>query len=196
MSIYDIFTEMHLRATADLVSNHEQNIRHLAAQMGLDPDQAWIEAQIPKVEMSCPVCGQPATMSILCRGCGGGAFSDCGDAELAAARQHLLNLPVETPQARQYAAAHAFNPSGCMVCPNCIEQTLASSAVCPLLWIISPRSGLTHLALIQLQDHDPDDEYQLLYEMWTEILADGPASHWRYHLFHHAIPAAFQSLIP
>jgi len=194
MSIFDIFTEMHLRITSGLVANHERCIRDIAVQVGVDPDQAWAEAQVPKVEMSCPVCGQAATMSILCRGCGGGAFVEYGEVELAVARQRLLDLPVGTAEQRQHAAAHAFGLGGCMVCPDCIEQTLVNSAVCPLLWIVSPRSGLTHLALIELQDDDPGDEYQMIYEMWTEVLADGPASQWRYYLFNQAILAAFQAL--
>jgi hypothetical protein len=140
--------------------------------------------------MTCPACGQPATMSLMCRGCGGGAFSDYDDQELDEARQHLLDLPAGTPQTRQYAAAHAYNPGGCMVCPDCIEQTLTNSDVCPLLWIISPGTAIFYLANV---DQDVKDELQRVAHLWVDVLADDDARAWRYHLFNDAIPNALQT---
>jgi hypothetical protein len=206
LSIFDIFTEVQLRMTADgstelaevLTANHEQHVRQLAAQMGLDPDEAWAEAQKLRVEMTCPACGpkswrtfarEPATMTLMCRGCGGSAFSDYEDDELDEARQHLLDLPVGTPETRQYAAAHAFNPGGCMVCPGCIEQTLTNDRICPLLWIISPGTASYYLATYT------SEKYEHITHLWVDVLADGPATVWRFHLFNHAIPAALQSFI-
>ncbi len=194
MSVLNLFTEMHLRSTVELIAGHERLVREMAERAGLDADRAWAEAQVPTVEMTCPACGQPATMALLCRGCGGGAFSDYAEVELTAARQRILGLLVGSPQARQHAADHAFGPGGCMVCPDCIEQTLTNSDICPLLWILSPRSGLTHLTLIQMQGEDPDDEYRLIFEMWADTLADGEAAEWRVCLFEQAIPEAFRAL--
>jgi hypothetical protein len=176
-----------------MVANREQRIRELAERMGLDPDRAWAEAQAPKIELTCPVCGQPATMSIQCRGCGGDAFAEYGNAELAAARRHILDLPVGTPEARKYAAEHAFGPGGCMVCADCIEQTLSNDAICPLLWIISPRTGLNHLGLAQAQNDDPEDEYRRIFDLWANVLAAGDAAEWRTQLFNQAIPNALQA---
>lgn len=193
MSIFDLFTQMHLDGSADMVANHEKLIREMAANMGLDPDQAWAEAQIPRVEMTCPACGQPSTMTLLCRGCGGGAFAEYPGDEIAQARQHILDLPVGSPEARQHAAGNAFNPSGCMVCPNCIEQTLTNDAICPLHWLISPHTGINHLAMAQAQDQAPQDELRRVIHLWTNTLASGQAAEWRTHLFSHAIPNAIQA---
>jgi hypothetical protein len=190
MSIFDIFTEMHLQMTADMIADHEKLVREVAERMGLDPDQAWAEAQTPKVEMTCPACGQPATMTLMCRGCGGGAFSDYEDDELNQARQHLLDLPIGTPEARQHAAAHAYNPGGCMVCPGCLEQTLVNSDVCPLLWIVSPHTAIFYLANV---DQDVKDELQRVAHLWVNVLADGAVRAWRHHLFNEAIPNALQT---
>lgn len=132
-------------------------------------------------------------MTLMCRGCGGGAFSDYEDDELDQARQHLLDLPVGTPETRQYAATHAYNPGGCMVCPACIEQTLTNDAICPLLWIVSPGTAIFYLANVGQDGILPRSELQRIADLWCITLAGGDARAWRHHLFNDAIPNALQS---
>ncbi len=188
----DLFTRAHLASAAALVAGHEALIRDLAEKMGRDPDEVWAQAQAPKTELTCPVCGQPAAFSIGCRGCGGGAFAELTDDEIGAARRHILDLPVGGRQAKQYAAERAFLPGGCMVCPDCIEQVLAYAGTCPLLWIISPQTLTNRLAIAQANGLDIGDEWDRATYLWAEALAGGEARGWRESLFGQAIPRALR----
>jgi len=99
-----------------------------------------------------------------------------------------------------------------MVCPDCIEQTLGYSDICPLLWVASPRSlvsrpfaPLDGVAVAPLaprwrdsarageaHGQDAGDEVGRIAYLWTELLANGPARQWRSQLFDRAIPNALR----
>jgi hypothetical protein len=125
----------------------EAELAHLAEQNGLTVEDLRAQLTTPNEQLTCPLCGQPATHLVNCRGCGGDAFG--GEWVLAHGEdlhQRLrtglrtaLSQPPEggqpfSPAHIEAATGHAYQWGGCHLCPTCWTHTLPAEAyqTCPL----------------------------------------------------------------
>lgn len=162
MSIFDWFEDIR-RKNADWYTAHplagksDDELKDLAERVGMTPAELLEHINTPHLEMTCPLCGRPATHLVGCKGCGGGAWG--GEWVLAhgeAVHQRLRarfkaaltdpdllaemdrKLGDEGPRFSReqvnYAARHAYAWGGCTICSECWHHTLPVSAyqTCPL----------------------------------------------------------------
>jgi len=162
MTIFHLFEDMR-RANAAWYTAHplthlsEAELADLAAEAGLTIEEVRQRMTTPTVEMTCPLCGQPATHLVGCKGCGSDAFGgewvaahgeDMHDRLRAAFRAALTDeslladlraklgpaLATIEAQALEQAARHAYAWGGCLICTECWHHTLPAEAgpSCPL----------------------------------------------------------------
>ncbi len=152
MSIFQIFEQMR-RANADFYTANpleqlsDDDLTRLASEAGLTLEDLREQMTTPSVKLTCPLCGQPATHLVNCRGCGGDAFGGewvmaHGErmhsqlkAGLRIALSHSTEASAPFSQAQIEAATeHAYQWGGCQICVECWHHTLPSEAyqTCPL----------------------------------------------------------------
>lgn len=180
----------------------DDDLARLARQAGMTLDELRQCAAGPHVETTCPLCGQPSTHLVSCKGCGGDAWgfdleAAHGDDAQAQLQEQLRQALVHAPgldaagEQIRHAVQHAYNLGGCMVCSTCWFHTLPTQAYlsCPLhlfgehVFGIEGAlpDGLT-LALLNAGHHDKDQVKQLIGEWlrslwahWTETWNTLPA---------------------
>jgi len=192
---FPFFTEMRLRHRGFYTDLPIEAIRQYIESLDLSPEekvQALASIGQPSVKMTCPVCGQPSTHLVLCKGCGGGSF------------EHLLDWDEETGEpdyslleevqaafreamsrfgeAAEHAAKRVYHHGGCMVCEHCWDGALINWSECPVrlfedaqewfLWA-SVRLG----ALLREEGVDPRSEEGLRQ---LALLLDGEVAHLRF----------------
>ena len=147
---------LHLLAAAD-----EEYLARYAAEEGLCVEHLRREMSTPRPELTCPLCGQPSTHLLSCRGCGSDAWGEefqllHGETANRELRQDLGAALVGggcDEEAVEHALPRAYTAGGCLLCPACWSQTwpryIARS--CPLL-LLAERS-------LDGPGHFPDDYY-------------------------------------
>ena len=149
MSIFELFEYMR-RKHADWYTAHpfeqlsDDQLTRLAEEQGMTVEALKQQMSQPRIEMTCPLCGQPSTHLVSCKGCGGDAWG--GEWELAhgegfrdqlrtSLREAVSRLETTTEAQAEYAAKHAYDWGGCLICAtDCWHHTLPVNAyqTCPL----------------------------------------------------------------
>ncbi len=172
MTVLPFFEEMRW-ANADwytaspLEQMSEEKLAELAGEADMTVEKSRQHLATPHVEAACPLCGQPQTHLIGCKGCGSGAwgwefeevYGKDARPQLRERLQVVLNgaeklaeklppgeqLPAFSGEAFsseqiQYAARHAYSFGSCMVCAECWRHTLPGEAyqTCPLKLLSEP----------------------------------------------------------
>ncbi|MBX3054204.1 MAG: hypothetical protein KF753_22215 [Caldilineaceae bacterium] len=147
---------LHLLSAAD-----EEYLACYAKERGLCMKSLRRELSTPRQELTCPLCGQPSTHLLSCRGCGPDAWGDefqllhgeTANGELREALGAALRKEGCDEEAVGYALPRAYIVGGCLLCPACWSQTwpryIARS--CPL-FLLAERS-------LDGPGHFPDDYY-------------------------------------
>lgn len=129
---------LHLLAAADT-----EYLTRVAAERGVPVAQLRRELETPRRELTCPLCGQPSTHLLSCRGCGPDAWADefqllhgeTANEELREALGEALRRAECDPEAVAHALPRAYQPGGCLLCPACWSRTWPRFVArsCPLL---------------------------------------------------------------
>lgn len=183
-------------------------LERLATAAGVSVEELRELAQTPKAETSCAACGRPSTHLIGCKGCGTHAFTDELDPEEDRQfRQrgvnklgHVIRYTPPDPEAPEAPAEafteeairqrirRAFNPGGCMVCPDCYRQMITPEAwrFCPLrlVWDHSqdPRLPAGNVSVWPPEGATPAEWRDALIYHWTDDwnpVADPDSAEWR-----------------
>jgi hypothetical protein len=219
--MHAIFEEMR-RANADwytagpLETLTDKQLAGLAEEAEMTVEELRRHLATAHIEMSCPLCGQPQTHLVGCKGCGGGAWD--GEFETAHGedaadqlRQHVRVFLIQAAGVSRdqvhHAVKHAYAWGGCQVCPNCWHNTLPYDAylTCPLNLVSERRLHPLHLPqglLIQVAHHlearQEREEairhwLEATWRRWTEVwntVPEGPernaVAEWRSTLLHAA----------
>lgn len=117
-------------------------LSRLAAGMGVNVADLMAQKNEKSAILTCPLCGQPSTHLVLCRGCPASAWGfDFEESFVPNARDLLknrladiINATTGNKEAAQYVAEHAYNFNGCSVCQTCFYHTLPTDVykTCPL----------------------------------------------------------------
>lgn len=187
---FPLFEEMR-RANADWYTAHpltrlsDEDLSRLAAEAGLTVEEVRRRMTMPTVEMTCPLCGQPSTHLVGCKGCGGDAFGGewlaaegedmhdrlraafraaLTDADMRADLRARLGPALATIEAEAIAQAsrHAYAWGGCLICAECWHHTLPAEAgpSCPLKLLadrtLAPERPPGGLFFVALQAAGPE----------------------------------------
>ena len=171
-------TLLHLLAAAD-----EEYLACYAKEEGLCVESLRRELATPRQELTCPLCGQPSTHLLSCRGCGLEAWGDefqllhgeTANGELREVLGKELRRGGCDEEAVSYALPRAYTPGGCLLCPACWSQTwpryIARS--CPL-FLLAERSldGPGYVPddyyLAALQGASREEWAKQVKQRWTE----------------------------
>ena len=159
--MFEMFEDMR-RANEDfytvnpLTNLDEETLARLAAESGMTVEELRKQMNTPHIEMTCPLCGQPSTHLVNCKGCGGDAFGGefvlaygedvharmkatfkaalTNEAHRAEMQEQFGMLPEISLEQVDYATNHAYAWGGCMICANCWHHTLPVQAyqTCPI----------------------------------------------------------------
>jgi hypothetical protein len=152
--IFDLFEDMR-RANADWYTANladslgDEELAELASHCGMTVEEMRAYLRTPRVEATCPLCGEPQTHLIRCTGCGGDAwgwewemvegedFANQLRGRLHKALTDFAGAEVEaefTGAAIAAAVRAAYVMGGCTVCAECWNHTLPYEAfeTCPL----------------------------------------------------------------
>ena len=202
-----IFFETIRRANTDwytanpLTNLSAEEMEQLAEQTGMTVHELRRHLTTPHIEMTCPLCGQPQTHLVSCKGCGGGAWS--GEFEMAhgqaaatllrdTLRERLASTdqqggdPCFSPDQIEHAVSHAYTGGGCMVCATCWHHTLPTEAfrTCPLQLLseilLSQSVPVDLLLLLWGRDRDEENEENgvALVVQWVESVLAHWTEHW------------------
>lgn len=140
-----------------LASMSDEELQDVARDAGMTVEQLRDHLTTPHVEMTCPLCGQPQTHLVNCKGCGGDAWGwefevvygeDAAD-QLRAYVEEALQRHFEKTLQRQITAEQAdlighavqrmYRLGGCMICPDCWPETLGDGYMTCPLYLVSER---------------------------------------------------------
>lgn len=162
----------------------EDELARLADKMSLTVAQLKAQQFERSVLLTCPLCGQPSTHLVGCKGCGGGCwgfeFVESFGVEARSRLKQKLSEVVKNiapADAIEHAAKNAYNFGGCMVCPTCFHHTLPTSAfqTCPLYLLYEfALTGISASLLIALHNQRTDEETQQASVKWIANVA----RHW------------------
>jgi hypothetical protein len=170
----------------------DEQIAQLAANTGMTPDEFRQYVTTPHAEMTCPLCGQPSTHLVNCKGCGGDAWgwefeAAYGEGSQDQLRQWLQSALAElgAGERAQIAAQHAYQFGGCSVCAVCWHHTLPADAfeTCPLKLfadrLVTPHQFPTGLmaALLDVPHQDKPRALQVI-EQWIHDVYAHWTDHW------------------
>ena len=223
----NIFEDMR-RANTDFYVAHpltfleKEQLAALAEAHGMTVDELKAHLMQPRIESTCPLCGRPSTHLVQCKGCGGGSWGfemeeAYGHDVIERLRQGLtvtLQTAGQTVAVTweerqiQHAVQHAYQMSGCMVCPACWEHTLAYDAYqhCPLFLLterITAHSSIPFQSMLAalISGEQPAVWVKRIFRHWCEIWNTAYATEaektaiatWRATLLHGALdqPEAF-----
>ena len=148
-----------------------EQLAEMARQAGVTVEAVIRDLRTPKVTLTCPLCGQPQTHLVTCKGCGGNAWGDefqevHGREAVNRLRRPLRLFLVRAEGAAQNQVHHALRRTyvsgGCLVCPACWRDTSLeweAYLTCPLRLVyekvlIGSYHSLVLLLGSEGQDHD------------------------------------------
>ena len=165
----------------------------VAEERGVPVAQLRRELETPRRELTCPLCGQPSTHLLSCRGCGPDAWGDefqllhgeTANQELREALGEALRRAECDPEAVAHALPRAYQPGGCLLCPACWSRTWPRFVArsCPLLLLAErtlagPGFFPDDYYLAALQGLSREKWNQQVEERWAEEGREGVAE-WR-----------------
>jgi len=123
--------------------------------------QALASIGQPSVKMTCPVCGQPSTHLVLCKGCGGGSFdhllegwdwdNEPNPPLLEEAQAAFREAMSQFGEAAEHAARRVYYSGGCMICEHCWDGTLVNWHECPVR-LFEDAEGWVFLTMMAIGD--------------------------------------------
>lgn len=190
MSILTLFEDMR-RSNADfytanplitLEANNPAEFERLAKIAGMTTQELSEHARKAHPEMTCPLCGRPATHLVNCKGCGGDAFGlewqEAYGPDFAARCRARLDQAVANLPHGDRAGKHAYLWGGCHICPECWLNTLPTSAyeTCPLKLLtdlVLDKARLPFPLMMALRQCAPEERLKLIQNHFAGI-----KTHW------------------
>lgn len=186
MDYFDYFETVR-RQNIDAMTCHPfeqlpaEELDRLASKMNLTVAQLKAQQHERSVVLTCPLCGQPSTHLVGCKGCGGNCwgfeFEELfGVKARATLKKKLAGVVkgIADADAIEHAAKNAYTFGGCMVCPTCFYHTLPTSAfqTCPIYLLHEfVLVGTSASLLIALYNQRTDEEIQQASVKWINSVA-------------------------